>query len=154
LASGGNDATVRLWDLSGPEPRERAVIQTGPGRVFALAFAPDGKKLACGGYWEDRMVSLYELKEPKHKETFLPGHHNTVTCLSFTPDGKRLVSVGRDGLVNLWNVDFEKQVWTTQLPGPSYCAGFAPDGRHLALGNSNGTVYVLRMAPPPGKVGK
>jgi len=25
---------------------------------------------------------------------------------------------------------------------------FAPYGRHLAVGNANGTVYILRLAPP------
>lgn len=25
---------------------------------------------------------------------------------------------------------------------------FTPDGRHLVTGNYNGTVYVLRLAPP------
>jgi hypothetical protein len=37
---------------------------------------------------------------------------------------------------------------------PRPCCGivwdvaFTPDGRHLVTGNGNGTVYVLRLAPP------
>ena len=34
-----------------------------------------------------------------------------------------------------------------QWPGMSTTAlAFAPDGRHLAVGNRNGTVYVLRLS--------
>jgi hypothetical protein len=28
---------------------------------------------------------------------------------------------------------------------------FAADGRHLATANGNGTVYILRIPPPPAK---
>jgi hypothetical protein len=34
------------------------------------------------------------------------------------------------------------------LPGPILAVGFAPDGRHLAVANANGTMYILRLAKP------
>ena len=33
-----------------------------------------------------------------------------------------------------------------QLPGPAQKVVFAPDGRHIATANANGTVYILRLA--------
>ena len=38
-----------------------------------------------------------------------------------------------------------------QIRGPIQGLAFAADGRHLASANGNGTVYILRIAPPPGK---
>jgi ECF sigma factor len=35
-----------------------------------------------------------------------------------------------------------------KLPGYVHGVAFAPDGRHLATVNGNGTVYVLRLAKP------
>jgi hypothetical protein len=34
-------------------------------------------------------------------------------------------------------------VW--RLPGRVHGAAFSHDGKHLALGNANGTIYVLRL---------
>src|SRR5262249_24618646 len=47
LATCGADGTVRLWGLSGADPRAR-VIGPGPfgGPVRAVAFTPDGRYLA------------------------------------------------------------------------------------------------------------
>jgi WD40 repeat protein/predicted Ser/Thr protein kinase len=47
LATGSEDGTVRLWDLSAAPPRVRT-LGPGPfgGRVGAVAFTPDGRYLA------------------------------------------------------------------------------------------------------------
>jgi WD40 repeat protein len=47
LATGGCDATVRLWDVV--SKREVAVLDGHLGRVHAVAFSPDGSVLASGG---------------------------------------------------------------------------------------------------------
>jgi WD40 repeat protein len=46
LATCGDDGTVRIWDLTGSEPRAR-VIDLGrwPSGVRAVAFTPDGRFL-------------------------------------------------------------------------------------------------------------
>jgi WD40 repeat protein len=47
MATGGEDGTVRLWNLTGAAPRTR-VIGPGPfgGAVRSVAFTPDGRYLA------------------------------------------------------------------------------------------------------------
>src|SRR5258707_1293263 len=46
LASGGEPNSLRLWDLSGAEPKERGTLKGHTARVLALAFAPDGRHVA------------------------------------------------------------------------------------------------------------
>jgi hypothetical protein len=40
----------------------------------------------------------------------------------------------------------KRREWT--LPGVVHDVAFAPDGRHLATANGNGSVYILRLAKP------
>jgi WD40 repeat protein len=47
IATGSWDETVRLWDAA--SGRELAVYQWPIGKVFSLAYAPDGLRLAAGG---------------------------------------------------------------------------------------------------------
>jgi WD40 repeat protein len=53
LATGGDDATVYLWD--GATGRQKSAF-----RDLGSAFSPDGKTLATGG--EDRLVKLWDVR--------------------------------------------------------------------------------------------
>ena len=67
--------------------------------VDAVAFSPDGKTLATGG-WDD-LVRLWDVASG-HLRATLNGPPNWVRCLAFSPDGKFLASggdVGADGVV-------------------------------------------------------
>ncbi|MGI9001604.1 MAG: TIR domain-containing protein [Pseudonocardia sp.] len=61
LATAGDDATVRLWDLTDPtQPRPLGDPLTGHTRlVFSVAFSPDGTTLATAG--SDATVRLWDL---------------------------------------------------------------------------------------------
>jgi WD40 repeat protein len=87
------------------------------------------------------------------EQATLKGHAFWVTSLAFAPDGQALVSAGcapeRESFgrcnVVMWDADGRKlREWA--FPGVVCGVAFAPDGRHLATANSNGTVYVLRLA--------
>ena len=60
LASGGLDATVKLWDPK--TGRERATLAGHADGVSALAFAPGARRLATAGY--DGTVRLWEAAAP------------------------------------------------------------------------------------------
>lgn len=55
LAEGGQDTTVRLWDV---RRRSEVLARTADGVVRALAFAPDGRALAVG---TDRGLTVWAL---------------------------------------------------------------------------------------------
>jgi WD40 repeat protein len=89
LATGGSadDKTVALWDPVLFQLKRRIEAKV---IVRALAFSPDGKRLAVGG--NKKRVDVYGTRTGKRLETIrgLPG---TPSALAFAPDGKRLLIV-------------------------------------------------------------
>jgi WD40 repeat protein len=82
---------VKVWEVKTgklvhtlPDPAR----EPGP-LTAAVAFSPDGKRLASGGL--DRAVRIWDLATGKELLR-LPGHSRSVTGLGFSRDGQRLVS--------------------------------------------------------------
>jgi hypothetical protein len=68
--------------------------------VFAVAFHPDGTRLATGG--RDGAVWLWDLNRGEAVAR-LPGHITYVRSLAFSPDGTTLASGSGDFTVRLWD---------------------------------------------------
>jgi WD40 repeat protein len=153
----GGPGAVHLWRLADATDgilREPVVtLQGHAAPATGVRFSPDGRFLATCSL--DRTVRLYETPgngwaELPKLRAVLKGHDGAVTALAYAPTGNALLSAGADGKLVLWQVGRLKttsRAW--QLPGPVHGVAIAPDGRHAATANANGTVYILRIAPAP-----
>ncbi len=69
-----------------PTPGPRPLTPKNYGPVWSVAFSPDGKTLAVGGY---RFVRLYEVETGKRTAAFpVPGE--AVRSVCYSPDGKEI----------------------------------------------------------------
>jgi WD40 repeat protein len=144
LLSGGDDHTVRLWDLDSWAQLQHV---EGPAPVWGVAFSPNGRQAASSD--DQGFVRLYDARETGMRLQLLPRWHTEpVRSLAFAPDGATLASAGFDGRLILWDVARQAKLREWKLPGSILAVGFAPDARHLAMVNTNGTVYILRLAKP------
>src|SRR5262249_35673740 len=108
-------------------------------------FSPDGKTLATSSY---QAIKLWDARTLAEKAS-LDGHTDSVFGVSFSPDGKRLVSASTDTTVRLWDVEQSKEVRTFQSAEkreeerPAILAAtYAPSGKVLALGGEDHTVQL------------
>ncbi len=159
VATGSHDGTVKLWDWVAD--RERTVFdksigvayknQGGP--VTAIAFAPDGKTLAWICTAELQMWDLETMKERASFSLRFNGAYPG--SLSFSPDG-HVLAAGCGGLeevpasVKFWDAHTGQSLGIIRgHAGKHLAAVFAPDGRTLAFGSSDGLVEVWDMAGNP-----
>ncbi len=105
LASGSDDRTIRLWDISQTEaePKLIKVREEHNFWVGSVAFSPDGQKLASGSY--DKTIRVWDLDQVDEEPIVLRGHEQSVTSVAFYPDGKKLVSGSYDNTILSWITD-------------------------------------------------
>ena len=104
LASGSDDQTIRLWDLSQEEPQPKPItFKDHYFWVGSVAFSPDGQKLASGSY--DKKIRVWDLDHLDKEPIVLRGHEQSVTSIAFYPDGKKIVSGSYDNTIREWIVD-------------------------------------------------
>jgi WD40 repeat protein/serine/threonine protein kinase len=129
---------VQVWDVAA-----RVKVQDLRGHakwVYAVAYSPDGKWLATGGW--DRTIKLRDAASGEERLTIF-GHAGFVLDLAFSPDSRTLASTSEDRSVRLWEVPSGRQ--TGVFHGHTdfvHAVAFAPDGRELASGGLEGTLKV------------
>jgi hypothetical protein len=110
------------------------------GRVFSVAFSPDGKTLAAGAW--DGSIRLWDVATGKELRQYT-GHSGWVRSVVFSPVGKILASGGKDKILHLWDPSTGNEL--RQLKGHQnwiqYLA-FSPDGKILG---SRGAGQTLRL---------
>ncbi len=141
LASGSNDQTIRLWNLTSGQ----AQILTGhTDRVDAVAFSRDGRTLASGS--RDETVRLWNTQTGQLQQT-LPRRSGAVTSVAFSPGGRTLAS-GTVGAVNLWDIATGKLIGQRKETGRGVgfsSVAFSPDGQTVASATLQGRVRLWHV---------
>jgi WD40 repeat protein len=126
LVGPGDSGAVVVWR----EEPDRAPLRI-PVSATALAFAPDGSRLAAGD--ADGRVRLWALPDGTPVAD-LPAGRTTVHCLAFSPDGRRLAVGSSGGTVILWDWRAGRSLLCPGAHFDVYAVAFSPDGTLLASG--------------------
>jgi WD40 repeat protein/DNA-binding SARP family transcriptional activator len=131
---------VRVWDVASGQ--ELYTVTGLPSRAWALAFSPDGTKLAVGV--EAGFLKIYDAATGAESLS-LPHHGGGIMAVAFSPDGVLLATGGQDP-PQLWDLATGQEGVT--LPGHTAMViglAFSPDGTRLASSSEDGTTRVYTL---------
>jgi serine/threonine protein kinase/WD40 repeat protein len=131
------------------------------GKVGALAWSPDGSRLASGG--DDRIVRVREVASGREILAFR-GHTDSITTLAWSPDGRWIASGERGGEIRIWNAHEDSRpvnIQSTPLISVN-TVSWHPEGERIAIAANqewaySGSVLELpsrRIRPNPGNLVK
>jgi len=137
LVSGGSDRTLRVWDLR--TGATTAILGPLAGKVEALAFSPDGRRVASVTEVGDGIPGELKLWETGNGRMVadLKGHEDGVNCVAFSPDGATLATGGHRGEVRFWNAatgNPDGEIPRAHEDSVRSLA-FTPDGKSLVSGS-------------------
>jgi len=126
--------TVR-WGLTPPATALRRVLTGHTGGVTAVAWSPDGTRLATAGYGGE--VRSWDPATGHHQAT-LTGHIGGAGAVAWSPDGTRLATADDRG-VSLWDPDTGcRRATLTDHTNWVRAVAWSPDGTRLATADDRG----------------
>src|SRR5207247_1480062 len=104
-------------------------VMTTSDSVFAVAFSPDGKRLAaCSA---DRTIRVFAV-ETGVQELLIEDHADWVMDIAWSPDGSKLASASRDKTSKLFDAKTGDSLMTFPAHNDVvYGVSFRPDGAQV-----------------------
>lgn len=107
IASAAFGDSIRLWQTASGREIRRWDAPSGKDRWLerqeepSLSFSADGKRLAST---RTRVVKIWDTTAGRQIASLL-GHGDDVLQVAFSPDGKKLASLGREGTILIWDAE-------------------------------------------------
>jgi WD40 repeat protein len=138
LASGSNDRTVRVWNVSSGRELLNLVGHEGP--VEVVLFSPDDRWIISGS--TDSTIKVWDTVSGRPLQT-LKGHIAGITALAISGDGRTLASGSADNSIKLWDTATWRELRTLNKQTRKITTlAFSRDGRRLVSGSLDGSLII------------
>ena len=144
----GTYKSVHLMALA--DRKWTAALNGHADLIRAVAFSPDGKRLAVAGGPSGRYgeIKIWDVTAPAPKlVSTIQGHRDAILAIAFSPDGATLASASYDKLIKLWTVADGKVIATLKEHSDAvYAVAFMPGGTQLVSAAGDRTVKVWNVS--------
>jgi WD40 repeat protein len=134
LLTSGDDHTARLWNGETGESLGSPLAHRDP--VLTAVFSPDGGRMATVS------AGIVQIWSAGGRQPLgAPLRHPLVERVTFSPDGRRLLSGGADRSARLWDPLTGEPVGAPLLhEGTVFALIFSPDGRRALTAGEGGAI--------------
>lgn len=127
FAIAGNDKACHMWRFDNGKKVHNIELNSG---VYSVAFSADSRMLAVGD--AEGYIRIYEVETGEELIKPFKAHSNYVGTLTFSNDGKILVSSSYEDTLSIWNADSFEFIKPLTLPGYSKGShGISSDSRYI-----------------------
>ncbi len=135
VVSGGNEGSVKLWDMETGEAVRVFPGQTG--KVRSVAWMPDGSAVISGG---GRGVLVQDAKTGAIRRSLEMAAGKAADGIAVSPDGKLIVAINNDGAVRGFNADTGATSFDGRQPTRLLQVAISPDGIAFATAQNDGSI--------------
>lgn len=132
----GGSGTFAIWDANGPEHVRS--IPLGRKKLRDVALSPDQSRVAVAS----GEARIHVMDTDMFNELFtLSAHDPGVNSVLFHPDGRHLISAGRDAHIRFWDLEDEGRE-VKAIPAhnfPIYKLAISPSGTYFASASRDKT---------------
>ncbi len=116
----------------------RSLFTQNLGSVLAVAFSPDGTRLAIAD--NEGIIYVWQVANSELELT-LEGHTDWIWSIAWSPDGSTIASGGGDKNVQIWDVSTGKCLQVLQGHSNRISSlAWSPRGNIIASGSSDRTI--------------
>jgi WD40 repeat protein/serine/threonine protein kinase len=133
---------IQVLQLDTLQPLEK--VNEGTTAFRHLDFDSESRALAATAV--DNVVHIFYLGEPDEAPRALRGHRGEVGAALLSQGGGRVISVGKDRALRLWDTVKARCLWTAPTASGALCVAFDATRGVAFAGLANGSVQSFRMA--------
>ena len=141
----GGDGTITRWDMEKGSSVES--FQLSNQALRAISFSEKRKELAVGA--SDNSIYFLDVETFELKQALKNAHTNSVFTVAYSPDGRHLLSGGRDAMLRVWDLGIiQSPVPNPQSPEePAHLFTvnhivFSPSGQLFATASRDKTLKI------------
>jgi WD40 repeat protein len=121
--------------------RGKFTLRGHQGRIMALAYRPDGQRLATAG--QDRCIRIWDTANGRVQLTIKEAHGKPITSLDYSPSNHLLASGSDDGTIKIWNANTGKVLHTLAKHQDHVSSvSFSQDSKRLASAGGDRTIML------------
>ena len=107
------------------------VVYSPDGLHIALGTQTDVRQIVLGTLPDENNITIWDVNNKKLLLT-LKGHLHIIICVSYSPDGSRIVSASLDKNIIIWDaINGEKLLKLENLSSHIMSVSYSPDGMRI-----------------------